>query len=91
MRSRLIITGIVVILLTALAYVYVSRRPELTAGSPASGAPAAAAPAAGRTLSQQQVAVVTAVVERVPLALEIACRSQKPCPGSARWSAPRFT
>lgn len=71
MRSRLIIVGIVAILLTALAYVYVSRRPELMADSPVAGAPAAAVPAAGRTLSQQQVPVVTAVVEKVSLALEI--------------------
>jgi membrane fusion protein (multidrug efflux system) len=71
MRSRLIIAGIVAAIVTALAYVYVSRRPELLAGPPPTGAPVAAAPAQGRALSQQAVGVVTARVENVPLAIQI--------------------
>jgi membrane fusion protein (multidrug efflux system) len=71
MRSRLITFGIVAAVLAILAYVYVSRRPELLAGAAPSGSPVAAAPTASRTLSQQVVAVVTAPVEKVPLAIEI--------------------
>lgn len=69
MQRRLAAIGIVLLIVIALAYVYVSRRPELTPGPPAAVTPAAAP--AGRLLSQQPVPVVTAVVERVPLVVEI--------------------
>jgi membrane fusion protein (multidrug efflux system) len=72
--SRLLTIGIIAGIAVALAYVYVSRRPDLLGDSspPAVGQGAAPrASASGVLLSQQQVPVVTAPVERVPLAVEI--------------------
>jgi len=69
MQRRLLAIGIVLAVAIALAYVYVSRRPEIIAAGPA---PAIATTApAGPLLSQQAVPVVTAVVEQLPLAVEI--------------------
>ncbi len=70
MPSRLPTLLIAVAVIAALAWVYVSRRPEL-APAPAPAAESPAQAAGGRALSQQPVPVVTAAVERVPLAVEI--------------------
>ena len=69
MQRRLLTVGIILALGVALAYVYVSRRPDLT-GGPETASTSPAAPA-GQLLSQQQVPVLTAPVENVPLAVEI--------------------
>mgnify|MGYP001036821337 CR=1 FL=1 len=69
MQRRLLALGIVLVVAIALAYVYVSRRPDLAAGTSAPAASAAAP--AGAVLSQRPVAVVTAPVERIPLAVRI--------------------
>ena len=69
MQRRLLALGIVLVVAIALAYVYVSRRPDLAAGTSAPAASAAAP--AGAVLSQRPVAVVTAPVELLPLAVRI--------------------
>jgi membrane fusion protein (multidrug efflux system) len=71
--SRLLTLGIIAAVAAALAYVYVSRRPDLLAGPPATAQLAAAAPAKDKAplLSQQQVPVVTGLVEKLPLAVQI--------------------
>lgn len=72
--SRLLTIGIIAGIAVALAYVYVSRRPDLLGDSSPAAVGQGAAPrasASGVLLSQQQVPVVTAPVERVPLAVEI--------------------
>ena len=71
MQSRLLNLLIVAAVLAALAWVYVSRRPELVAGPPPPAAASLAQPDGGVALSQQPVPVVTAAVERVPLAVEV--------------------
>lgn len=70
MQRRLIAIGIVAAIVAVLAYVYVSRRPEL-AGPPPQASIAPAATPAGPLLSEQQVPVVTSPVERLPLAVVI--------------------
>ncbi len=72
--SRLLTIGIIAGIAVALAYVYVSRRPDLLGDSSPPAVGQGAVPRAstsGALLSQQQVPVVTALVERVPLAVEI--------------------
>jgi membrane fusion protein (multidrug efflux system) len=66
--QRLLSIAIVAAVIAALAWVYVSRRPETTSGS--TGGPAAAAPG-GATLSSRAVPVVTVPVEETPMAVEI--------------------
>jgi len=66
--QRLLSIAIVAGIIAALAWVYVSRRPETAAGPP--GAPAAAAPGRG-ALSTRAVPVVTVPVVEAPMAVEI--------------------
>lgn len=71
MQNRLLTLLIAAIVLAALAWVFVSRRPELLSAPATPAAAGRAAPAGGQPLSQQPVPVVTAAVERVPLAVEV--------------------
>jgi membrane fusion protein (multidrug efflux system) len=66
--QRFLTIVVVAGIIAALAWVYVSRRPELAAGPP--GAPAAAAPGSG-ALSTREVPVVTVPVAEAPMAVEI--------------------
>lgn len=65
MQRRLLTIGIVLAIVVALAYVFVSRRQDTTVARPAPAASTAP------LLSQQAVPVVTAVVEQLPLAVRI--------------------
>lgn len=71
MSSRVITIAVVVAVSAAIAYVYVSRRPDLAAGTPAPPAAVQGQAAGGRALSQQPVTVVTAMVESQPLAVVV--------------------
>ena len=74
MQRRLLAIAIVAAVVLALAWVYVSRRPDTAAMPPGRGpAPVMRGTPAGGgpPLSQQPVAVVTAPVEQLPLAVEI--------------------
>lgn len=75
MWSRLLTILIAAAVVAALAWVYMSRRPELAPGPGMPAAASRAPAAAGPALSQQPVPVVTAAVERVPLAVEGASRA----------------
>jgi len=68
--QRLLTIAIVAAVLGALAWVYVSRRPELAVGGQVAGMPAAAGSSQG-ALSARAVPVVTVAVEERPLAVEI--------------------
>lgn len=63
--QRLLTIAVIAAVLAALAWVYVSRRPEPAGGPPAS------AMATGGALSERAVPVIAVLVERVPLSLEI--------------------
>ena len=69
MQRRLLAIGIFIAVAIALAYVYVSRRPDLASAAPAQAA-SGAAPSA-LLLSQQEIGVVTAPVEQLPLEVRI--------------------
>jgi membrane fusion protein (multidrug efflux system) len=75
MQRRLLALAIVAAVVLALAWVYVSRRPDAAAGGAPAAGPAVAMrgapPGKGTPLSQQPVAVVTAPVVQLPLAVEI--------------------
>jgi len=71
MPRRLLTIVVVLAIAAALAYVYVSRRPELMAAPPPAGAPAAAGGRGGGAFSQRQVPVVTAAVQQLPLSVQI--------------------
>ncbi len=67
--QRLLTIAIVAAVIAALAWVYVSRRPALTTGSP--GTPPAMAAPDRAALSARAVPVVTVAVEEAPMAVEI--------------------
>jgi membrane fusion protein (multidrug efflux system) len=72
LSRRLVITAIVLIVAAALAWVYVSRRPEAASGFGPPAGPAMAARGGGGPGGQMPaVAVVTAAVESVPLAVAV--------------------
>jgi len=70
---RILTIASVLVLVAALAWAYTSRTPEVgpAAGSPVAGGGPAAAGRGGPGPSQMSVAVVTAAVERVPLAVRV--------------------
>jgi len=71
MQRRLILIGLLAVVVVALAYVYLSRRPDPPAAPPPQAAAGGPAAASGQLLSERPIPVVTSAVERVPLAVEI--------------------